>query len=240
MRYGGDARPCASIASVSALAASNSIYLAAATPHYKHHVTGVIEDAGGDGSAVLGRSMTESATCKQALVEVDPQGNTYVTIRLRLMDNIKKPQFQVDGKAVTATLMQENYGSMSAEIHRAAWRKVRPQSEAAEMLWEFDAFMESYKDTDTGKENPKVLVLMGLPGSYIVTTESGYVGNLVKLAGGVNVYGDGDGEEFLNANTENIQQKNQDIILRAAHALPDDVKAMFAKEFAENDIWKHF
>ena len=66
------------------------------------------------------------------------------------------------------------------------------------------------------------------------------MGNLVKLAGGVNVYGDGDGEEFLNANTENIQQKNQDIILRAAHALPDDVKAMFAKEFAENDIWKHF
>ena len=105
----------AGVASVPVLAVSNGIYLAAATPHYKHPVTGVIEDAGGDGSAVLGQSMTESATYKQALVEVDPQGNTYVTIRLQLMDNIKDPQFQVDGKAVTATLMQENYGSMSAE-----------------------------------------------------------------------------------------------------------------------------
>lgn len=105
----------ASIASVPALAASNGIYLATATPHYKHPVTGVIEDSGGAGSAVLGQSMTESATYKQALVEVDPQGNTYVTIRLQLMDNIKDPQFQVDGKAVTATLMQENYGSLSAE-----------------------------------------------------------------------------------------------------------------------------
>lgn len=105
----------ASIASMPALAASNGIYLATATPHYKHPVSGVIEDSGGDGSAVLGQSMTESATYKQALVEVDPQGNTYVTIRLQVMDNIKDPQFQVDGKTVSATLMQESYGSLSAE-----------------------------------------------------------------------------------------------------------------------------
>lgn len=105
----------ASIASMPALAASNGIYLATATPHYKHPVSGVIEDSGGDGSAVLGQSMTESATYKQALVEVDPQGNTYVTICLQVMDNIKDPQFQVDGKTVSATLMQESYGSLSAE-----------------------------------------------------------------------------------------------------------------------------
>ena len=30
------------------------------------------------------------------------------------------------------------------------------------------------------------------------------------------------------------------MILRAAHALPDKVKAMFAEEFETNDIWKHF
>lgn len=114
------------------------------------------------------------------------------------------------------------------------------ETEAAEMLGEFDSFMEEYKARNDGEESPRVLVLMGLPGSYIVATESSYVGDLVKLAGGENVYGDGNGEEFLNANTEDMQQKDPDIILRAAHALPDDVKAMFAKEFAENDIWKHF
>ena len=114
------------------------------------------------------------------------------------------------------------------------------EEEASAMLQEFDSFMKEYKNQSNGKASPKVLVLMGLPGSYIVATESSYVGNLVKLAGGVNVYGDGDGQEFLNANTEDMQQKDPDIILRAAHALPDDVKAMFAKEFSENDIWKHF
>ena len=112
--------------------------------------------------------------------------------------------------------------------------------EANAMLTEFDAFMEAYRSRSSGKESPRVLVLMGLPGSYIVATESSYVGSLVKLAGGENIYGDGDGEEFLTANTEDMQAKDPDIILRAAHALPDQVRQMFASEFETNDVWKHF
>ena len=105
----------AGITSIPTLAASNGIYTATATSHYKHPTTGVIEDSGGEGSYVLGQSMTESALNKAALVEVDPQGNTYVTVRLNLMDNIQNPQFQVDGSrngnfsAVSATVMQEDF-----------------------------------------------------------------------------------------------------------------------------------
>lgn len=49
-----------------------------------------------------------------------------------------------------------------------------------------------------------------------------------------------EGREFLTANTEDMKTKDPDIIVRAAHALPEDVVEMFDKEFAENDIWKHF
>lgn len=119
-------------------------------------------------------------------------------------------------------------------------KKFDREEEAAAMLAEFDSFMKEYKDKNADKKSPNVLVLMGLPGSYIVATESSYVGNLVKLAGGTNVYGDGGGEEFLTANTEDMKSKEPDIILRAAHALPDQVKKMFAEEFETNDIWKHF
>ena len=114
------------------------------------------------------------------------------------------------------------------------------KDEADEMLNEFKTFMDKYKDKNKDKKSPKVLVLMGLPGSYIVATDNSYVGSLVKLAGGTNVYGDGGGEEFLTANTEAMQTKDPDIILRAAHALPDEVKEMFAEEFETNDVWKHF
>lgn len=114
------------------------------------------------------------------------------------------------------------------------------KDEADEMLNEFKTFMDKYKEKNKDKKSPKVLVLMGLPGSYIVATDNSYVGSLVKLAGGTNVYGDGDGEEFLTANTEDMQTKDPDIILRAAHALPNEVKEMFAEEFETNDVWKHF
>lgn len=119
-------------------------------------------------------------------------------------------------------------------------QKFGREEQAKAMLAEFDEFMEQYKSVNSGKESPRVLVLMGLPGSYIVATESSYVGSLVRLAGGTNVYGDGDGEEFLTANTEDMKLKDPDIILRAAHALPEQVKQMFADEFSSNDIWKHF
>lgn len=111
----------AGVAVIQAQAASNGIYTATATPHYKHPVTGKIEDSGGEGSSVLGQSMTESALFRQALVEVDSQGNTFVTVRLQLMDNIQNPAFGVSTggnsgfQAVSASLMQEDYTNNTAD-----------------------------------------------------------------------------------------------------------------------------
>jgi hypothetical protein len=105
----------AGITAVQTLALSNGIYIATASPHYKHPVTGVIEDSGGEGSAVLGQSMTESALYNKALVEVDNKGTTYITVRLKLMDNIENPEFEVDGKSVSASLMQEDYTENTAD-----------------------------------------------------------------------------------------------------------------------------
>lgn len=119
-------------------------------------------------------------------------------------------------------------------------KKFGREEEAAVMLGEFDSFMSEFAEKNAGKESPKVLVLMGLPGSYIIATDNSYVGSLVKLAGGTNVYGDGDGQEFLFANTEDMKTKEPDVILRAAHGLPDEARKMFAEEFATNDIWQHF
>lgn len=104
---------------------------------------------------------------------------------------------------------------------------------------EFTEFYEEYKTRNEGKEAPKVLVLMGLPGSYIIATENSYVGSLVELAGGENVYA-GTDQEFLTVNTEDMKTKEPDVILCAAHALPDQVMEMFREDFETNDIWKHF
>ncbi|MFJ8091042.1 heme ABC transporter substrate-binding protein IsdE [Lysinibacillus sp. NPDC095746] len=89
------------------------------------------------------------------------------------------------------------------------------------------------------KEGPRVLILLGIPGSYLVATENSYAGDLVKCAGGINVM-EGQDAEYLSSNTEYLHNSNPDIILRLSHGMPDEVVKMFDEEFKTNDIWKHF
>lgn len=115
------------------------------------------------------------------------------------------------------------------------------KTEKAEALCkDYEQFKAAYEKETKVDNPPKVLILMGLPGSYVVATESSYAGSLVKLAGAENIYGDGDGTDFLNVNVEDMLSKNPDIILRTSHAMPELVAEMFADEFNTNDIWKHF
>lgn len=99
---------------ITAKALDNGIYTAKCTPYYVHPVTGVVEDRGGIESQGIGQPMTDSATYPTALIEVDPNGNTYATVRLSLMDNIENVAFMVqeDGNApfydVDYDVMQEN------------------------------------------------------------------------------------------------------------------------------------
>lgn len=113
------------------------------------------------------------------------------------------------------------------------------EEQADKLIKEFETFYEKYSANREEAEAPTVLILMGLPGAYVVATPNSYVGNLVELAGGKNVYSD-ETTDFINVNTEDILEKEPDIILRTAHALPDSVMEMFGEEFSTNDIWKHF
>lgn len=111
--------------------------------------------------------------------------------------------------------------------------------QAEEIVNNFEEKMAEIEAKVEGKEAPKVLILLGVPGSYLVATENSYVGDLVRRAGGENAVDD-EGVEYISSNTENLQQSNPDVILRMAHGMPEEVVEMFDREFAENDIWKHF
>lgn len=148
-----------------------------------------------------------------------------------------KPKYEAAGVSA-AFLNLRSVDGMYNSI-RDLGKLLGKEKEAQALTDEYSAFYEKYKNRNADKAKPRVLVLMGLPGSYIVATENSYVGSLVKMAGGTNVY-EGETQEFIAANTEDMSKRDPDIILRAAHALPDQVVEMFAKEFEQNDIWKHF
>ncbi|WP_455257257.1 heme ABC transporter substrate-binding protein IsdE [Peptoniphilus asaccharolyticus] len=113
------------------------------------------------------------------------------------------------------------------------------REQADRLITEYKENLNKFNEKYPEKKSPRVLILMGLPGSYVVATENSYVGSLVSLTGGENVYSGSD-KQFLTINTEDMLGKNPDIILRTSHAMPEQVMKMFRKDFETNDIWKHF
>lgn len=118
-------------------------------------------------------------------------------------------------------------------------RILHREKEAKALRDEYESFLADYNKKHKNSEKPKVLMLMGFPGSYVVATDKSYMGSLAKMAGAENVYAD-EAEQFINVSVEDMLKKEPDIILRGSHAIPDEVKEMFAKEFATNDTWKNF
>jgi iron complex transport system substrate-binding protein len=113
------------------------------------------------------------------------------------------------------------------------------ETEAQVLLDEYEDFKVHYREELIFDTPPRVLILMGLPGSYLVATKNSYIGSLVAMTGAINVYED-QTQEFISVDAEDMLLRQPDIILRAAHALPEEVLEMFDKEFRENDTWKHF
>ena len=104
-------------------AAAHGVYTVTAAPHYKHPVTGVIEDSGQNPG--IGQGMTESVLGRQALLEVDKNGSHFVTVRFSLMDNIRNVKLSVqknaqsDFKSVQYTVMKEAMAEGTADLRFA-------------------------------------------------------------------------------------------------------------------------
>ncbi|WEK54046.1 MAG: heme ABC transporter substrate-binding protein IsdE [Candidatus Cohnella colombiensis] len=148
-----------------------------------------------------------------------------------------KPSFESAG--IQATFLDLTSLDKMKKVITELGSKYDRADQAAALVKKFDDKVADIKQRTANVEKPKVLILLGVPGSYLVATEHSYIGDLVKLVGGVNIV-QGESVEYLASNTEYLQQGNPDVILRASHGMPDEVIKMFDLEFKRNDIWKHF
>ena len=161
---------------------------------------------------------------------------TYVLSPQSLASDLQ-PKYEIAGIPFYFLDLSSTQGMYTSIIELGELLDVREQAE--ELYSDFEKYMEIYSAENLEDVKPKVLVLMGLPASYVVATSESYVGSLVELAGGENVYTGGE-EGFLNVNPEDMLSKNPDVILLTSHALPEQVEKMFEEEFSKNDIWKFF
>ncbi|QTB27775.1 heme ABC transporter substrate-binding protein IsdE [Lysinibacillus sphaericus] len=154
------------------------------------------------------------------------------TLEYDLQDKFKQLNIPVD------FLNFQSVDAMLKEITSLGKRYDR-EAQADALVKDLQKNIEAVQSVATNKEGPRVLILLGIPGSYLVATENSYAGDLVKRAGGINVM-EGQDAEYLSSNTEYLHNSNPDIILRLSHGMPDEVVEMFDEEFKTNDIWKHF
>ena len=154
------------------------------------------------------------------------------TLQYDLEDKFEKLKIPVQ------FLNLQGVDSMLHEIEELG-KQFDRKKEADELIAGLQKNIDAVEMMASKKEGPRVLILLGIPGSYLVATENSYIGDLVKRAGGINVMADQQ-QEYLASNTEYLHNSNPDIILRLAHGMPEEVVEMFNEEFATNDIWKHF
>lgn len=85
--------------------------------------------------------------------------------------------------------------------------------------------------------NEKVMVLFGAPGSIMIGTDKSYVGNLLDICGGNNIFSEGN-SSYIPVNIEEIIKANPDKILVMTHAVPEEAKKMVAQELTKSS-WQN-
>ncbi|MFL2028915.1 heme ABC transporter substrate-binding protein IsdE [Loigolactobacillus zhaoyuanensis] len=115
-------------------------------------------------------------------------------------------------------------------------QRYQRQTQAKKQVKLIDQAINKVQARQQGSK-PKVLILMGMPGAgYMIATDTSYIGDLVRLAGGENLYPDKT-QPYLAPDNEKLAQQRPDVILRLEHAMPEVVKPQFEQEFKQNSIW---
>lgn len=115
------------------------------------------------------------------------------------------------------------------------------EEQAQKLRKEYEDFMASYAEQEP--ENNSCMILMCFPdGYYLIATEKSYVGNLVELSGGDNVYSNYKGDEngIVSINPEDMIKKNPDKIFVFAHYNEESAFEYMREEFAKNSTWQYY
>ena len=170
-------------------------------------------------------------------VEVIGQLKPTHVISLTTIESMIKPKLEQIGIEGTY-LNLENIETLKASI-KSLGELFDRNEEAEALIANFEAEVNETLEGIKEKESPKVLILFGFPGNYLVATPSSFVGQMVELLGGTNVVEDAS-MAYAQANLEALLMEKPDVILRMTHGVKEDVIEMFAKEFSENPIWSQF
>lgn len=139
-------------------------------------------------------------------------------------------------QSIDVTYLKLDSVAQLEETLTSLGKKYYRQNQAAAQVKIIQNAVSRAKKRVHGKK-PSVLILMGLPGAnYMILTNKSYLGNLVEIAGGKNLY-QSNSQIYLSPSNESLATKNPDVILRLEHALPKVTLSQFKEEFKRNNVW---
>ncbi|MGL5755620.1 MAG: heme ABC transporter substrate-binding protein IsdE [Paraclostridium sp.] len=122
------------------------------------------------------------------------------------------------------------------ETIKSLGNKFDKSDKASEILNDLENKENELKDkTKDSKED--VMIIFAAPGSMMIGTDKSYVGNLVDIAGGNNLF-KSDKSSFLPINIEEVIKANPKKILVMTHAVPEESKKMVEDELSKNTSWQ--
>lgn len=117
---------------------------------------------------------------------------------------------------------------------------LQKQEQAKKLIADIDAKLNEAK-AQAPDPKPRVLLVYGTPGTNMAALPKSLGGNLLELAGGVNIAADFPGlqsfPQYAQLNVERIMQANPQYILIMTHGDPEAVRASFVKEMEKNAAW---
>lgn len=173
-------------------------------------------------------------------MEILSQVNPEVVIVPRTLEAGLSAQFEsagIDAMYFDLSSVEGMYDDIDA-----LGEKYGRQAEAAALRAEYETYVaENRAESETSS---KVLVLMAYPGRfYLIVTADSYVGNLIELAGGENVYDENyitDGSGVAAVNTEHMIQTDPDKIVVFAHYDEENAFKYMREEIQTGEIWQSF
>lgn len=186
-----------------------------------------------EGVATIGNAMTPDM---EILSNINPE----LVLVPRTLEAGLSAQFAnagITAQYIDLSSVEGMYGDIDA-----LGRQFGRGQQAAAMRAEYETYVEEHRVT---AEQPQtVLVLMAYPGGfYLIVTADSYVGSLIELAGGTNVYGRDyvdDGSGVAAVNQEHMIQTDPDKICVFAHYDEENAFAYMRNEIATGELWQSF
>ncbi|GGF88532.1 iron compound ABC transporter iron compound-binding protein [Paenibacillus albidus] len=114
------------------------------------------------------------------------------------------------------------------------------EQQAQQIISGIEAEVQSAAAAST-RQKPRVLLVYGAPGTYMAALPNSLGGNILELAGGVNIAADYPAlqsyPQYATLNTERIVEANPQFILIMTHGNAAEVQQGFEQEMRQNAAW---